>query len=41
MNFSQARSISKKYKDYPVGSWAQIFGEVVKKLEVDDDECQP
>jgi hypothetical protein len=41
MNFSEARAISKKYKDYPVGSWAQLFREVAKKLEVDDEEYQP
>lgn len=32
-NFSKARKILLKYKDYPVESWAKLFGEVKATLD--------
>lgn len=37
-NFSEARKIILKYKDYPVESWAKLFNEVRKTLEAEDEE---
>ena len=35
-NFSVAREIIAKYKDYPVENWAKMFSEVRKTLEAED-----
>jgi hypothetical protein len=36
LNFTDARTISKKYVNYPVESWAKLFRAVSKTLELDD-----
>lgn len=35
-NFSQAREIILKYKDYPIEAWRKLFDEVRKTLEAED-----
>ena len=36
LNFTDARTIAKKYQNYPVESWSKLFKAVSKTLELDD-----
>jgi hypothetical protein len=36
-NFSVAREVVKKYKNYPLESWRKLFTEVNKTIDTEDD----
>lgn len=40
VNFTDARTLAKKYEGYEVDSWGKLFMSVLKTLEKDDEEFE-